>query len=544
MTDPTLTRIYRLYAVYCGLLVMASGCAGLFGWLADVMILTSFHLGWSSMKANTALGLIAAGGALLLNTVRHGERNLALRVSWLCAVLVMALASATLAEYAFAIDLGIDQILVFAAQEAVGILHPGRMAPLTGLSFEIFGISLLTMASGRSRWQMLSSAFALLGTVGAMVVLLGYVFGAPELYTVSGRFTPVSANSSIAFIALGVGILLANLPVGPLHTLVSAYLGGAMLRRMLPVAIILPTAVVGARLFAQSAGLFNSIEIGAAAVAVVMMIFMAGILTWYAGILDRLDGARQHGDEQIKQLNATLNSRVLALEAANREFQGFSYSMSHVLRAPLRAIHGYAEIALEEFGERLGSEGLRLVGVIQSSTEEMSELLDGILAFLRLGWQPMTIVPVDMHQHVRTVIALLETKSTGRSIRFDIGELPAALADASMVQRVWLDLLDNAVKFTSATDEAMVEVGAQSGNDRTVYFVKDNGAGFDMQYVAKLYGVFQRLHTTTQFPGSGIGLATVNRIVARHGGRVWAEGRLNEGATFYFSLPVVGNSHD
>ena len=148
-----------------------------------------------------------------------------------------------------------------------------------------------------------------------------------------------------------------------------------------------------------------------------------------------------------------LNSRVLALEAANKELQGFSYSMSHVLRAPLRAIHGYAQIVLEDLGEKLGAEGRRLLGVMQSSTEEMSELLDGILAFLRLGWQPMTIDPVDMRQEVRTAIALLESKTTGRNIRFDVGELPGALADASMVRRIWLNLLDNAVKFTIFRDE-------------------------------------------------------------------------------------------
>ena len=167
--------------------------------------------------------------------------------------------------------------------------------------------------------------------------------------------------------------------------------------------------------------------------------------------------------------------------------------MSHVLRAPLRAIHGYAQIVLDDLGEKLGAEGRRLLGVMQSSTEEMSELLDGILAFLRLGWQPMTIVPVDMHQHVRAAIELLESKTAGRNIRFKIGELPGAQADASMMQRIWLNLLDNAVKFTAARNEARIEIGAQIGNDQTIYFVKDNGAGFDMRYVAKLFGVFQRL---------------------------------------------------
>jgi light-regulated signal transduction histidine kinase (bacteriophytochrome) len=274
-----------------------------------------------------------------------------------------------------------------------------------------------------------------------------------------------------------------------------------------------------------------------------MVMSFAGFLVWYAGMLDRLDHAQRRGEEQIKRLNAALHSRVVALEAANREFQGFSYSMSHVLRAPLRAIHGYADIVVGELGEKLDSEGRRLIGVIQSSTVEMSELLDGILAFLRLGWQPMAIIPVDMNEHVRQAIRLLESKTAGRAIQFNIGNLPGAQADPSMVRRIWLNLLDNAIKFTSCRDEATIEVGAQKDGDKTIYFVKDNGAGFEMQYVAKLFGVFQRLHDATQFPGTGIGLAIVNRIVTRHGGRVWAESEHDQGATFYFSLPSMEKTY-
>jgi light-regulated signal transduction histidine kinase (bacteriophytochrome) len=155
----------------------------------------------------------------------------------------------------------------------------------------------------------------------------------------------------------------------------------------------------------------------------------------------------------------------------------------------------------------------------------------------------MTLAPVDMLQHVRAAIALLASKTAGRSISFEIGELPGAKADATMMQQIWLNLLDNAVKFTGAKDTVRIEVGARNDGDQTTYFVRDNGAGFEMQYVEKLFGVFQRLHSTTQFTGNGIGLAIIRRIVARHGGRVWAEGEPDEGSTFYFSLPVAEKIH-
>ena len=372
-----------------------------------------------------------------------------------------------------------------------------------------------------------------------MMVLIGYLFDARDISRAPGQFSGLAANASIAFLALGVGILFTNLPTGLLRSLASPYLGGMMLRRMLPVVVVLIIGIVWLRLTVQSTGLLDA-NVASGTVAIILAV--EGILIWNAGVLDQLDKVRRRGDEQIRQLNATLNSRVLALEAANREFQGFSYSMSHVLRAPLRTIHGFAQIVLDDLGEKLGTEGRRLLGVMQTSTEEMSELLDGILAFLRLGWQPMTIAPVDMQQLVRTVIEQLESKTTGRTIRFAVGELPDALGDASMIERVWLNLLDNAVKFTACRDEATIEVGAQVGNDQTIYFVKDDGAGFDMQYVAKLFGVFQRLHDLTQFPGTGIGLAIVNRIVARHGGRVWAEGKPGEGATVLFQFTSSGEN--
>ena len=540
--EALLTRRYRQCTTWCGYLVMAIGFAALIGWITGVRVLTSLSPDWITMKANTSLGLIAAGSALHANIIHHERHRWVRPMSRLCAVFVIVLAGATITEQISGHDFGIDQLVVIEPFGAVGTVHPGRMGLMTMMTFAIFGISLLTKPS-RNRWQMLNSGPVLIATVLAMVVLLAYVFGAQEQFTLPGRFTAAAANTCIAFLLLGSGILFANLANGPLRSLASPYLGGMMLRRMLPTVVALIIGIVWVRLTLQSVGLFGTRELGVAVGTFSIIIAMAGILIWYAGLLDRLDKIRRRDDYEIRRLNVTLNSRVLELEAATREFRGFSYSMSHVLRAPLRAIHGYAQIVLDDLGAKLDDEGRRLLGVMQSSTDEMSELLDGILAFLRLGWQPMTIDPIDMQQQVRTAVEQLESKTAGRIIRFEIGELPGAQADASMVQRIWQNLLDNAVKFTASRNEARIEIGARSGDDQTIYFVKDNGAGFDMRYVAKLFGVFQRLHDTTQFPGTGIGLAIVNRIVARHGGRVWAEGQPDEGATFYFSLPVAEQTY-
>ncbi len=228
------------------------------------------------------------------------------------------------------------------------------------------------------------------------------------------------------------------------------------------------------------------------------------------------------------------------LAATNKELEGFSYSVSHDLRAPLRAIDGFSRILLEDYADKLDPEGRRVLNVVRDSTVRMSRLIDDILAFSRAARLDMKPEPVAMTALVRQTLADdFAPVVAGRALPIDIGPLPEAHGDRAMLQRVWANLLDNAIKFTVPKPDARIEVGASAGDGETVYYVRDNGVGFDMQYVNKLFGVFQRLHGA-EFPGTGIGLAIVKRIVNRHGGRVWAEGKIGGGATFYFTLPTMG----
>ncbi len=219
------------------------------------------------------------------------------------------------------------------------------------------------------------------------------------------------------------------------------------------------------------------------------------------------------------------------------ELESFSYSVSHDLRAPLRAIDGFSQILLEDYSKTLDDEGKRFLGIVRNSTVKMGQLIDDLLDFSRMGRKEMSLEDVDMSFVAREEYESLKISDPGREIKFDLNGLPSAKGDPAMMHRVFGNLIANSLKFTLPREKPVIEVGAEEKEDENVYFIKDNGVGFDPRYKDKLFQVFQRLHKTEDFPGTGVGLAIVKRVVRRHGGRVWAEGEKDKGATFYFALP-------
>ncbi|MGR8934718.1 MAG: PAS domain S-box protein [Gammaproteobacteria bacterium] len=243
----------------------------------------------------------------------------------------------------------------------------------------------------------------------------------------------------------------------------------------------------------------------------------------------------QRYHERLEDLVA---ARTAALEETNRELEAFSYSVSHDLRTPLRAINGFSRMLAKKYAAALDEEGQRLIRVVRDNSTRMAQLIDDILAFSRCGRLDLRVLPVDMTKLVEAVWLDLEPARNNRDIRFDIKPLPAAYGDPSLLRQVWSNLLSNAVKFTQRRKTAHIEVGGSTSGAELSYYVKDNGAGFDPAYTHKLFGVFQRLHGIEEFEGTGIGLAIVKRIVTRHGGCVSAEGQPDEGAVIRFTLPV------
>jgi len=257
---------------------------------------------------------------------------------------------------------------------------------------------------------------------------------------------------------------------------------------------------------------------------------------------------RKQAQKALQDLLAELESRVQertkalseaneSLQAANKELESFSYSVSHDLRAPLRAIDGFSRMVLKGYADKLDDEGRRKLNVIRSYTQTMGELIDDLLTFSRMGRQEMVHTRLDMEALVRGAWRELTLANPERRLKFSVQRLPPAMGDPTLIKEVVVNLLSNAIKFSTYREDAVVEVGSYPEEGRTVYFIKDNGVGFDMQYYNKLFGVFQRLHSADEFEGTGVGLAIVERIIGRHRGRVWAEGKEGEGATFYFALP-------
>lgn len=263
------------------------------------------------------------------------------------------------------------------------------------------------------------------------------------------------------------------------------------------------------------------------------------ILKWFGTCSDVNE--RKEAEQAVTRLTAELEQRIAdrtaQLAAANKELEAFTYSVSHDLRAPLRAVDGFSQAVMEDFGPQLPEEGQRQLRTIRESAQRMGALIDDLLAFSQLNRRALNRQIVDMNALARSALADLAPELAGRDVVRTIGELPAAEGDPALLKQVWVNLLSNAVKYTRHREHATIEIGCDtSPAGECVYLVRDNGAGFDMRYVHKLFGVFQRLHSASEFEGTGVGLALVQRVVMRHGGRVWAEAAVDRGATFYFTV--------
>jgi light-regulated signal transduction histidine kinase (bacteriophytochrome) len=248
---------------------------------------------------------------------------------------------------------------------------------------------------------------------------------------------------------------------------------------------------------------------------------------------------RKKAEEEINRLNRDLEEKVTQLKTANAELETFSYSISHDLKTPVIAVEGFSRILLEKYTDQLDGKGKKILSMISGSAIQMRELIDDLLAFFTLGRKKLKLSSIDLGKVVNEIFEQLKAVHQGRAMQLSIAQSPVVSADKTMIRQVILNLLSNAIKYSRTKMNTAIEFGGWIETGNAVYYVKDNGIGFPMEQVGRLFEVFERLHPPDEFEGTGIGLATVKRIVQRHGGEVWAHSKGNEGATFYFSIPIL-----
>jgi light-regulated signal transduction histidine kinase (bacteriophytochrome) len=348
-------------------------------------------------------------------------------------------------------------------------------------------------------------------------------------FTGLAAYTRMAVHTSVAFVVTYIGLMAARPDRGLARMLAWDCVGGMVMRRLLPLVIILTILIGWLRVAGERWGLYPT-AFGTALRVVVDLLLLTLVIVVTARALHKVDMERREAERAIERLNVDL-------QAVNKELEAFSYSASHDLRAPLRAIDGFSQALLEDYAGKLDAEGQGYLQRLRAASQRMAQLIDDLLNLSRVTRAEMSRDDVNLTALAQEVAEELRKAEPGRQADVIIAPGLRASGDERLLRVVFANLLGNAWKFTNKRPRARIEFGITEQEGKSAYFVRDDGVGFDMAYVGKLFGPFQRLHSASEFKGTGIGLATVERIIHRHGGRVWAEGAVEQGATFYFALP-------
>jgi signal transduction histidine kinase len=512
-------NVGKATAVIAGLI----GIFALTGWLFDITTFKSVWPAWATMKPNTAIALILSSISIALY-YESKHRPISESIAQLCSFVVLLIGGLTLTEYVTGWDLGIDHLFFNSTQPDTEVYLAGRMLPLTAINFVLIGFTTWLIPSRSTyAWHRYLIAVVILTSSFS---LLAYLYNVLQTPDISSRILPF--NGTIAFLLLSIAIWLARPEKGLVKILLSNSIGGYLLRRILPTAILLPVIVSIAHLVGQHYGLY-SLEFSTAFFVLFITLAFVIVLWLVTHRLDSMDVVKQQLEQRVQE-------RTAQLETSNKELEAFSYSVSHDLRTPLRAIAGFSQALQEDYEKQLDAQAQEYLRCMRTGVMRMGQLIDDVIQLSRVSRTDISKEQVNLSELATEITALLQKSNPQHVVKVAITPHLTAQGDPRLLRIALENLLSNAWKFTSKTATAQIYFDAIIYAGKPTFLVRDNGVGFDMKYANKLFQAFQRLHKDTDFPGDGIGLATVARIIGKHGGTVWAESQPNQGATFFFTL--------
>ena len=530
----SLIRYGRLAGTVSACVPIALGLMGLAGWKYNIFILATIYPGMGPINSITAMGLIFAGAALLL--LFHPTRIFKY-VVLAVATLLISINGLRLLCYFMGWEYPLDQILFREKFLKASSGHNG-IAPNTAFNFVLLGSAFVLAVSRHERARNASQYLSILIAFTSYLGLLGYLLRFASLYQIRGLL-PMALPTVLGFLFAATGSLCLYPKSGPVSLLFSDSTGGFMARRLMPVAVFTPTLASWIFLSAHPIGNLEALT-GIARFTFVNILIASLAVYSTSQRLHIGDRIRMRAEEEVLRMNSSLQGEAERLIAANKGLEAFSYSVSHDLRSPLTHVKGYTEMLMMETAGKLEGKAARYLDVIQSETTRMGALIEDLLAFAKVERADLRMSEVSMQDLVQEIIRRLEPETQGRKVVWHIQNLPRVKADRSLLEQVLVNLLSNALKYSRKRAESRVEIGSRpSGDGMVVFYVRDNGAGFDMRSAGKLFEAFQRMHSSSEFEGTGVGLANVRSIIQRHGGEVWAESEVDKGATFFFSLSLA-----
>ena len=521
------SRFERLSRAFSIIAIIIAGVVLLGGYALGISGLRNLAPGLPKMMPNTALGLLLSAVSLFLYTTSP-EKHRLFSSGWIQRLLAAAaalLGAATIVEYLLGINLGIDELLF--RDLVPGATYPGRPSPQTSLCFILSGISLMLLGDKRLRVLLLSQLLGVIVGFTAIVAIVGYVYSALPFYGLT-TYTGMAIHTAVSFLAISGGIIFAKSERGLAAVFASRSEGGHMARRLLPAIIVVPIILGILSKWGERVGLFSTAT-GMAADVSLHIVLLGAELWLFALFLERSNLAR---DSAIQ----TMHRHAAQLEATNHELQALSNAVPRNLMPPLTSIASLSEALWEDCGKRLDEQGKQYINSIRESVKETGYLIDDLFKLSQVTSTEMLRETVDLSKLAEELLSEMRRAHPEHKVESVITPGLVCEGDSSLLRLALDNLLGNAWKYSAKASVPRIEMGVTEINGDKTFFVRDNGIGFDMSDADKLFLPFQRLHKEDEFPGTGIGLAIVQRIIHRHGGHIWATSKTKEGATFYFTL--------